>query len=177
MNLRSPFRPLSPEATIYWCQHSTPLGAMVLAASDAGVAGAWFVGQKHFSGVAAGWVEDPQAACLPAAAQQLTEWFAGTRQDFDLPLAPAGTEFQRQVWAALLQIGHGQTRSYGELAAALGRPGSARAVGAATGRNPMSIIVPCHRLLAQGGALTGYAGGLERKAALLAFEADQQACG
>lgn len=153
-----------------WIEHSTPLGEMILAADENGLVGAWFPGQAHFAGVAAGWREDPSDAVLGLAAGQLDDWFAGRRRAFELPLAPRGTPFQLQVWRQIARLGFNRTASYGELAAALARPQAARAVGAATGRNPLSIIIPCHRLLARNGALTGYAGGVERKRALLDFE-------
>lgn len=112
----------------------------------------------------------PDDPVLAEAARQLAAYFAGERTQFDLPLNPAGTAFQRTVWAALRTIPHGETRSYGALAAAIGRPGAARAVGAANARNPISIVVPCHRVIGAAGALTGFAGGLATKAALLALE-------
>ena len=111
-----------------------------------------------------------RARVLGLAAAQLAEYFAGERQRFALVLDAIGTAFQREVWAALATIPYGVTRSYGELARALGRPTGGRAVGAATGKNPLSIIVPCHRLIAASGALTGYAGGLAAKQWLLAHE-------
>lgn len=101
---------------------------------------------------------------------QLSEYFAGDRNSFDLPLDPEGTEFQRAVWNALAEIPFGETRSYGEIAAAVGRPKAARAVGMANNRNPIAVIVPCHRVIGAGGALVGYAGGLERKTWLLDHE-------
>lgn len=104
------------------------------------------------------------------AIRQLREYFDGSRQSFDLPLEPAGTEFQRTVWDALREIGYGQTRSYGQIAAAIGAPTASRAVGAANGKNPISIVVPCHRVIGSTGKLTGYAGGLERKTWLLNHE-------
>lgn len=107
---------------------------------------------------------------FPAATAQLAEYFDGGRQAFDLPLAPLGTEFQVRVWEQLRQIPYGQTRSYGQIAAALGQPGASRAVGLANGRNPISIVVPCHRVVGASGALTGYAGGPERKRFLLDLE-------
>jgi len=110
----------------------------------------------------------PQAA-VPLVAQ-LAEYFAGHRRDFTLPLALAGTAFQQRVWAALLDIPYGETRSYGELARLLGAPGSARAVGAANGANPVSLLVPCHRVIGAGGALVGYAGGADCKKGLLLLE-------
>ena len=150
--------------------HDTPLGPMILAANDAGLLGAWFEGQRHFSGPQTHWVRETDHALLREAGQQLDAWFARQRDRFDLPLAPLGTPFQQQVWQALARIDFGITQAYGQVARAIGRPQASRAVGAATGRNPWSIIVPCHRLLGHGGALTGYAGGLHRKQALLAFE-------
>jgi methylated-DNA-[protein]-cysteine S-methyltransferase len=107
---------------------------------------------------------------LARAATQLREYFAGERRLFDLPLAPDGTGFQRLVWAALEQIPYGVTRSYGELARAIGRPAASRAVGTANSRNPISIIVPCHRVIGANGALTGYAGGMRAKQWLLDHE-------
>ncbi len=107
---------------------------------------------------------------LDATAAQLREYFAGTRRTFDIPLAPRGTGFQTLVWRALTAIAYGETRSYGELARAIGRPAASRAVGAANGKNPISIIVPCHRVIAASGELTGYAGGLAAKRWLLEHE-------
>ena len=153
-----------------WMPHDTPLGTLLLAASEHGLAGAWFEGQAHFDGIAAHWQQDAANVLLQNTARQLDEWFAGQRTTFDLPLAPAGTPFQQAVWRELSRIGFGQTRSYGDIAQALAKPGAARAVGAATGRNPLTIIVPCHRLLGSSGALTGYAGGLVRKRWLLTHE-------
>ena len=107
---------------------------------------------------------------LDVAAAQLAEYFAGKRRQFDLPLAPRGTGFQQVVWRALAQIPFGATQSYGELARSIGRPSASRAVGAANGRNPISIVVPCHRVIAGSGALTGYAGGVAAKQWLLEHE-------
>lgn len=107
---------------------------------------------------------------LDAAEAQLREYFAGARRTFDLPLAPHGTEFQQRVWAALRAIPYGETRTYGELAAAIGSPNASRAVGMANHRNPIPIIIPCHRVIGANGTLTGYAGGLEIKRKLLALE-------
>ena len=112
----------------------------------------------------------PQQPILLAAERQLTEYFAGARTEFDLPLQPDGSEFQKRVWQALRKIPFGQTRSYLDLAKAVGSAKAARAVGAANGKNPLSIIVPCHRAIGSDGSLTGFAGGLETKAALLALE-------
>ncbi len=107
---------------------------------------------------------------LAQAEEQLNEYFSHLRRDFDLPLAPKGTVFQRQVWAALEDIPYGETRTYAQIAAAIGRPQAARAVGAACGKNPLWLVIPCHRVIGSSGALTGYAGGLEAKAALLQLE-------
>lgn len=112
----------------------------------------------------------PRPSALGAALEQLEAYFAGSLTCFDLPLAAGGTPFQQSVWAALLRIPFGQTRSYGRIAADLGVPGSARAVGLANGRNPIAIVVPCHRVIGADGSLTGYAGGLECKRWLLAHE-------
>jgi methylated-DNA-[protein]-cysteine S-methyltransferase len=120
-------------------------------------------------GPGADWVED--AARFEEARRQLDEYFAGHRAEFDLPLSPRGTAFQREVWAALQTIPYGEVRSYGQIAAQIGRPGASRAVGLANGRNPISVIVPCHRVIGASGALTGYGGGLPRKRLLLDLEA------
>ena len=152
----------------------TPLGSVWLAASPTGLCGLWFDRQRHLPGQLTGptaWPEAPQHPVLRAAAQQVQQYLQGARTHFDLPLDLArGTAFQQAVWQALLRIPRGQTCSYGALARAIGRPQAVRAVGAAVGRNPLSVVVPCHRVLGQGGALTGYAGGLARKAALLHLE-------
>ena len=150
--------------------YDSPMGTMLLAASDRGLAGVWFVGQRHGPD-SSSWRPDPEHPVLRQAIAQLTAYFAGERVDFDLPLdLQAGTPFQQSVWDALRSIPRGGTTSYAELARRLGRPQAARAIGAAVGRNPVSIVVPCHRVLGTGGALTGYAGGLERKTALLQLE-------
>jgi methylated-DNA-[protein]-cysteine S-methyltransferase len=158
-------------ATRCVCTHyESPLGPMLLAATGNGLAGVWFVGQRHGPD-SSGWHEEPSHPVLREAVAQLAAWFAGERTGFDLPLdLQGGTPFQQDVWAALRAIPHGGTTSYAELARRLGRPTAARAVGAAVGRNPVSIVVPCHRVLGTGGGLTGYAGGLERKTALLRLE-------
>lgn len=155
----------------YVClRHASPLGTMLLAATDRGLAGVWFEGQRHGPD-SRGWREDAQHPVLRAAVAQLTAYFAGERTTFDLPLdLRAGTAFQQSVWDALLAIPRGGTTSYGELARRLGKPQAARAIGAAVGRNPVSVVVPCHRVLGTDGTLTGYAGGLERKTALLQLE-------
>ncbi|MBU1360170.1 MAG: methylated-DNA--[protein]-cysteine S-methyltransferase [Gammaproteobacteria bacterium] len=148
----------------------SPHGRMLLAATDAGLAGVWFDQQRH-SPDTTGWVSDAAHPVLRKAAAQLGDYFAGRRQHFDLPLDLShGTDFQRSVWQALLAIAPGQTTSYGALSTAVGRPAAVRAVGSAVGRNPISVIVPCHRVIGSDGSLTGYAGGLHRKTALLQLE-------
>jgi len=151
----------------------SPLGGVTLAATDDGLAGLWFDQQRHLPDMS-GWqtdaIEDAHPV-LRAAAAQLQAYFAGTRAHFDLPLDLShGTAFQQAVWQALRAIPTGATTSYGALSQCVGNPSAVRAVGAAVGRNPISVIVPCHRVVGADGSLTGYAGGLERKTALLALE-------
>jgi methylated-DNA-[protein]-cysteine S-methyltransferase len=151
-------------------RYESPLGPMLLAATDKGLAGLWFEGQRHGPDTR-GWIAQPDHPVLRAAKSQLDDYFAGRRLHFELPLdLQAGTAFQHSVWEALLAIPPGATTSYGALGQRIGKPTASRAVGAAVGRNPLSIVVPCHRVLGTGGALTGYAGGLERKTALLRLE-------
>ena len=151
-------------------RYESPLGAMIVAATDRGLAGLWFEGQRHLPDCT-GWPRAPQHPLLLEAMAQLGDYFAGRRTRFDLPLdLQGGTAFQQSVWHALLAIPAGGTTSYGDLSQRVGRPAAVRAVGAAVGRNPLSIVVPCHRVVGSNGALTGYAGGLERKSALLVLE-------
>ena len=112
--------------------------------------------------------EAEETALLNSAARQLTEYFAGRRKTFDLPLLPQGTDFERAVWTALLTVPYGQTRTYGQIAAQIGKPAASRAVGRANGRNPISLLIPCHRVIGAGGKAVGYAGGVELKLRLLA---------
>ena len=148
----------------------TPQGPMLLAASEAGLAGAWFEGQSHHPDASA-WPVVRQQRWIDRAEQELLAYFNNHSQVFETPRAPAwGTAFQQSVWQALSDIPYGSTCSYGQLAAQLNKPLAVRAVGAAVGRNPWSVIVPCHRVLGAQGQLTGYAGGLERKRALLTLE-------
>lgn len=148
--------------------HATPAGTYVIVVDGGAVTGIYRAGQRHLPLEAAWGERDDEAAA--DAALQLDEYFAGKRPSFDLPLAPRGTDFQKAVWAAIARVPFGETRTYGEVAVDVGRPGAARAVGAATGRNPISIVVPCHRVMGAAGAMTGYAGGLETKALLLELE-------
>jgi methylated-DNA-[protein]-cysteine S-methyltransferase len=151
--------------------YDSPCGRMLLVAEDDALCGAYFVGQKHMRETEPDWVRDARAPGLVRAKRQLQEYFAGKRKTFDVPLAPEGTPFQRTVWKAIAGVPFGATISYAELARRAGRPGSARAAGAAIGRNPIGIIVPCHRVVGADGSLTGYAGGMDKKRALLALEA------
>jgi methylated-DNA-[protein]-cysteine S-methyltransferase len=151
----------------------SPLGPITLAASAQGLCGTWFDEQKHGPTDADRqyWTTDEHHPVLQSTAALLQSYFAGERPTFDVPLdLSAGTAFQQSVWQALLAIPTGQSQSYGGLATQLNKPKAVRAVGAAVGRNPVSIIVPCHRILGAGGQLTGYAGGLWRKQALLELE-------
>ena len=154
----------------YYDFYESPQGQMLLVADGEALCGVYFDGQKYLPQVASQWRRDPQHATLRQAKRELAEYFAGKRKRFEVALAPEGTPFQRSVWKAISTVGFGRTVSYAELAQRAGCPGSARAAGAATGRNPIGIIVPCHRILGSDGSLTGYAGGLDRKRALLALE-------
>lgn len=157
-------------ASVSCTSFTSPLGPMLLAASEAGLAGVWFDQQRHMPD-STGWQQNEQHPVLKSAALQLSEYFAGTRTQFDLPLDWShGTAFQQSVWRALLSIPRGLTTSYGALSLRCGHATAIRAVGSAIGRNPFTIVVPCHRVLGKDGSLTGYAGGLERKVALLQLE-------
>jgi len=147
----------------------TPLGPVTLAATEQGLAGLWFDAQSHHPGA----IDAPvnaQQRFIAQAARELAEYFRGERSEFSVPIDARGTTFQQKVWQALRRIASGETTSYGEIARSTGKAAAVRAVGAAVGRNPVSIIVPCHRVLGSDGSLTGYAGGLPRKSALLGLE-------
>ena len=146
----------------------SPVGPLTLVDDDGSLAGLYMHEQRHLPSAAA--FGDRDDRVQPALREQLPLYFAGELRDFDVPLATTGTPFQQQVWAALRQVPYGTTCTYGDLAAAIGRPTAVRAVGAANGRNPVCIVVPCHRVVGSDGALTGYAGGVERKSLLLALE-------
>jgi methylated-DNA-[protein]-cysteine S-methyltransferase len=154
---------------IHYQMHASPLGSLLLAASERGLCGLYFDLHRHFKGPR-GWIVADHHPHLRRAAEQLDDYFAGRRKSFDLPLDLAGTPFQQKVWERLSQVPYGATDSYLRHAQAVGAGHAVRAVGTAIGRNPVSIIVPCHRILAGNGALAGYAGGLERKRYLLALE-------
>ena len=157
---------------------STPLGPVIIAAGEQGLAGIWFSGQKHAPDTH-DWVRRDDHPLLLQAAAQVQAYLRGDATAFEtpqtsqiskMPLMTVGTDFQRQVWRQVSRIGRGQVRTYADIARALGRPQAARAVGAAVGRNPWLMLVPCHRVVGQGGQLTGYAAGLERKQQLLRME-------
>jgi methylated-DNA-[protein]-cysteine S-methyltransferase len=148
----------------------SPIGRILLSANGKALTGLYTNAEQRPPQLGADWVEDANFGPLPAAARQLAEYFAGSRRDFDVPLSFQGTEFQQRVWRMLTTIQYGETCSYGDLARRLDNPGASRAVGLANGRNPISIIVPCHRVIGADGSLTGYGGGLERKRWLLAHE-------
>jgi methylated-DNA-[protein]-cysteine S-methyltransferase len=148
--------------------HPSVLGDIFLARTNVGITHIVFQEGTHPITPESDWIHDP--AAFDDVSQQLDAYFAGERQDFDLPLAPEGTPFQLTVWDALQSIPYGETISYGELAQEIGRPTASRAVGAANGHNPLPIVIPCHRVIGQDGSLTGYGGGLRFKKALLSLE-------
>lgn len=156
----------------------SPIGPLTIVAQDGAITALYMDAQRHAPGPEAfGHPADPADEPFATAAAQLADYFSGRRTDFDLPLALAGTEFQRKVWAGLLAIPYGQTVSYGELARRIGSPAASRAVGLANGKNPVAIVVPCHRVIGADGSMTGYGGGLDRKRFLLTLEQDGQAAG
>ncbi len=161
-----------------WTIIDSPVDDLLLVATDGALSGVYFSPHKGKTQpsfiekmTAQGGVRDDAEPVLVETARQLAEYFAGERHEFDLPLAPAGTDFQLRVWAGLRTIPYGQTWSYSELAAAIGKgPLASRAVGLANGANPLSIVVPCHRVIGADGSLTGFGGGIERKRWLLDLE-------
>ncbi|NSC24961.1 methylated-DNA--[protein]-cysteine S-methyltransferase [Streptomyces albus subsp. chlorinus] len=146
----------------------SPVGPLTLVATDGTLSGIYMEPHRHRPAQETFGQRDPGA--FGEVTEQLGEYFAGDRKEFTVPLAPEGTAFQHTVWEALRTIPYGETLSYGQLAERIGRPGAARAVGLANGRNPLSIVVPCHRVIGSTGQLTGYGGGIERKRHLLDFE-------
>ncbi|MDR1210745.1 MAG: methylated-DNA--[protein]-cysteine S-methyltransferase [Spirochaetaceae bacterium] len=155
---------------MYTCTIDTPLGTVRAAAADEALTGLWFIGQKYFPVDFAAWTEAPERPAFAALRSWLAAYFNGKKPALTVPLAPKGTAFQQAVWKLLLEIPYGKTATYGGLAAILKKPGAGQAVGGAVGHNPISLIIPCHRVLGADGGLSGYAGGLEKKRALLELE-------
>jgi methylated-DNA-[protein]-cysteine S-methyltransferase len=147
----------------------SPIGRLLLTSDGTALTGL-YMAPSRTPQATDGWTEDLTVAPLAATVRQLTEYFDGTRREFDLPLRLQGTPFQTRVWRELTEIPYGQTWSYGQLARRIDKPSASRAVGLANGRNPISILVPCHRVIGADGSLTGYGGGLERKRWLLLHE-------
>jgi methylated-DNA-[protein]-cysteine S-methyltransferase len=152
----------------------SPCGPLTLVAQGDALCGLYMVQQRHRPDELTFGEPDPGAAIFARAETELKEYFAGQRHEFELPLTFVGTPFQQLVWAELRKIPYGTTTSYGELADRLGKPAASRAVGLANGKNPVGIIVPCHRVVGANGSLTGYGGGLERKRYLLDFEQEHE---
>lgn len=151
-----------------WTRIPSPIGDLILVATDGRLTEIRFTTGPRPGAPPAGWPEDRRP--LEQVIRQLDEYFAGERREFDVPLAPHGTPFQRRVWDALLNITYGRTASYGDIARAVGQPKAVRAVGLANGRNPIPIVIPCHRIIGSNGTLTGYGGGLPIKQTLLELE-------
>ncbi|MEO8536926.1 MAG: methylated-DNA--[protein]-cysteine S-methyltransferase [Betaproteobacteria bacterium] len=156
------------------CNVKSPLGTLLLVADAQGdaLSGLYLERQKYYPD-AGSWPDVPDLPVFDVAQAQLAGYFSGARTTFDVPLAPEGTPFQQDVWAAIRGVPFGETIPYAELARRVGRPAAVRAAGAATGRNPLTIMIPCHRIVGSDGALTGFAGGIDRKRVLLALEAGQ----
>jgi methylated-DNA-[protein]-cysteine S-methyltransferase len=155
---------------IYFSLYESPIQTLRLVSDGRSLIGLYMMSEKHHFIPASDWLEDDMVAPFPATKQQLSAYFSGGLTEFDLPLQMPGTAFQQQVWSALKTIPYGTTISYGELALKIGQPKASRAVGLANGHNPVSIIVPCHRVIGANGKLTGYGGGIERKQWLLNHE-------
>ena len=156
--------------TTYYTRIESPIESLLLASDGESLTSLVMMTQRHGPYFSDTWILDNNAKPFARARKQMAAYFAGELTDFDLPMKMIGTEFQKTVWRELLNIPYGATTSYGELAERVGNPNASRAVGAANGRNPLSIIVPCHRVIGSSGKLTGYGGGLERKEWLLAHE-------
>lgn len=159
--------PAAPDVTRFTLVPS-PIGELLLTGDGEALTGLLFPPHEQRGGGPEGWMRDDRP--FAEARRQLEAYFAGELREFDLPLAPQGSRFQRDVWEALVTIPYGATRTYGAIARQVGRPDRARAVGAANGRNPIAIVIPCHRVIGAGGNLVGYGGGLPRKAWLLSLE-------
>ena len=155
----------------FYTQVESPVGPLLLVGDEAGLRQILFVNGRHRAKPDPEWMEDPKP--FKETIAQLKAYFAGEREDFDLTLAPEGTEFQQKVWKRLCEIPFGETVSYGEIARKIGNPQASRAVGLANGSNPIPIVIPCHRVIGSNGKLTGYGGGLPIKEKLLALERKQ----
>jgi methylated-DNA-[protein]-cysteine S-methyltransferase len=154
----------------HYCILPSPLGDLLLLAQGSALTDLHIISGKFVPAMAADWQQNAQHPVLQQTAQELAAYFAGQRQAFSVPLAPQGTAFQQAAWAALLRIPFGHTISYGQQAKNMGKPQAVRAVGGANGKNPIAIIIPCHRVLGASGALTGYSGGIAHKRFLLRHE-------
>ncbi len=160
---------------IHTCTIETPLGAMTATAEQGALTGLWFIGQKYYPSATATWVQEPDHPVFTALRAHLSRYFAGADPGCDIPLAPHGSLFRKNVWDILLKIPFGRTTTYGEIAREIARSEglasmSGQAVGGAVGHNPISILIPCHRVVGADGSLTGYAGGVDKKQALLRLE-------
>jgi methylated-DNA-[protein]-cysteine S-methyltransferase len=158
----------APTTTSRYCRIPSPIGELLLVGDRGKLSGLFVADHRRSPVIGPGWISDDEPFEQPR--RQLGEYFDGTRTEFELDMDLAGTPFQVAVWRALLEVGYGETASYGEIARGIGRPAACRAVGAANGRNPISIVVPCHRVIGGNGTLTGYGWGTERKAWLLDHE-------
>lgn len=156
--------------TTYYALHDSPTGELLLVSDGQALTDLHMTAGKYVPMIGKDWVGNDALPLFAQTKRELDAYFQGTLRAFTLPLAPRGTDFQKQVWIALTKIPYGETRSYGQQAHSIGKPSAVRAIGAANGKNPIGIIVPCHRVIGANGALTGYAGGLHNKAFLLKLE-------
>lgn len=154
----------------FFTHFDSPMGTLMAVATDDALTDLHVVSGKYVPKIDEAWLDSPKLPLFLQLRQELAEYFAGHRKNFAVKLAPEGTAFQQAAWKALTKIPYGQTRTYGEQAAAIGKPSAVRAIGAANGRNPIGIVVPCHRVIGANGTLTGYAGGLDKKEFLLKLE-------
>ena len=154
----------------YFDFYTSPMGRMLIVAADEGLRGLYFIDQKYYREVEGDWTRAPKHPVVRQTTREMQEYFAGTRKVFDVSIAPEGTPFQASIWKAISSVKYGDSITYSELARRAGHPDAIRAAGTATGRNPITIIVPCHRIVGSDGSLTGYAGGLDRKRALQELE-------
>lgn len=154
----------------FFTHFDSPMGTLMAVATDDALTDLHVVSGKYVPKIDEAWLDSSKLPLFLQLRQELTEYFAGHRKNFTVKLAPEGTAFQQAAWKALTKIPYGQTRTYGEQAAAIGKPSAVRAIGAANGRNPIGIVVPCHRVIGANGTLTGYAGGLDKKEFLLKLE-------